>query len=270
MTLVLDRAGVTGPDGASHHGLWDLALLGIVPGMRVAAPRDAATLAEELAEAVGTNSPTALRYPKAALGPAIPAIERRGDADLLCRPLGAAEVLIIAVGAMAQTALTAAEELTRQGVGCTVVDPRWVLPVDPAIIELARVHRQVVTLEDGVRQGGVGARVTARLSEAGIGVPVRCLGLPTEYIAHGTRGEILASYGLDPAGVTASVLDAVADRHQPSRSLRLVSNEGTTAEGSGSRSGKPAVAAKRPAAAKRSLSARRSLAARASRSARVR
>ena len=169
VTMVLDRSGVTGPDGASHNGMWDLSMLGIVPGMRVAAPRDAARLHEELGEALEVNDgPTALRFPKGDVGEDIPALERRDGVDVLAVPADGLsdDVLLVAVGPFAAMAMAVAERLRNQGIGVTVVDPRWVLPVPEAIGELAKAHKLVVTLEDnGVarrrRLGGVG-RAAAR------------------------------------------------------------------------------------------------------------
>lgn len=223
VTLVLDRAGVTGPDGASHHGMWDLALLGLVPGLRLAAPRDAATLAEELAEAVEVKGPTALRFPKAELGDAIAASRRTGDVDVL-REGSVDPVLLVSVGAMANTVLEAAERLAEDGIACTVVDPRWVLPVSDVLLDLAERFRLVVTVEDGLRAGGVGSRLAGALRERGVDVPVRCLGLPTTYLPHGSRSAVLAAHGLDAAGVVTAVR-AAAQVERPRR-LRLVASGG--------------------------------------------
>ncbi|MBG0740620.1 1-deoxy-D-xylulose-5-phosphate synthase [Paeniglutamicibacter antarcticus] len=209
VTLCLDRAGITGPDGPSHHGIWDLSMLASIPGMRVAAPRDAQSLAEELHEAVGyADGPTALRYPKSALGPPIRAVQQWDGMDVL-RTADQATVLIVAVGSTAQAALAAAGTLAEGGVECTVVDPRWVLPVNPSIVDLADRHLLVVTVEDGIRSGGVGSHVRHALSAAGTSVPVTNVALPTEYVPHGSRAELLAHYGLDAAGITGAVLAAV-------------------------------------------------------------
>jgi 1-deoxy-D-xylulose-5-phosphate synthase len=204
VTLVLDRAGVTGPDGPSHHGMWDLGLLGMVPGIRVAAPRDAATLVEQLHEAVEVPGPTALRFPKAALGPALPALRRTLAGDVL-REGGQADVLLVCVGAMAAPALEAAELLAMEGIGCTVLDPGWVLPVPDSLSGLAAAHRAVVTVEDGVRVGGVGSHVADKLRTDAVDAPVWCLGLPTAYLGQGTRAELLAAQGLDAGGLANSI-----------------------------------------------------------------
>ncbi|MFC0315305.1 1-deoxy-D-xylulose-5-phosphate synthase [Gordonia phosphorivorans] len=204
VTLVLDRAGLTGPDGPSHHGMWDLSLMAIVPGMRVAAPRDAERVREELGEALDVaDGPTALRFSKGAVPQEIPAIERLNDGvDVLFRPVsdGAAEaasdVLLVAVGAFAQLGLEVAQQLSEQGVRVTVIDPRWVLPVPASVVDAARRHRLVVTLEDGGVHGGVGATVARTLSAALVDVPVRQLGVPQEFVTHSTRDELLADFGL--------------------------------------------------------------------------
>jgi 1-deoxy-D-xylulose-5-phosphate synthase len=223
VTLVLDRAGVTGPDGASHHGMWDLAMLGIVPGIRIAAPRDAETLTDELAEAVDTPGPTALRFPKAELGVAVPAVRRTGGVDVL-RDVPRPDVLIVAVGVMAAPALEAAERLAVDGIDCTVVDPRWVLPVPPALLTLASGAGLVVTVEDGVRAGGAGSRIALEAAEHCPGVAVRCLGLPDEYLPHGKRSAILAAHGLDADGIVATV--RAAARRLPGPRLALVPEQG--------------------------------------------
>jgi 1-deoxy-D-xylulose-5-phosphate synthase len=198
VTFVLDRAGITGPDGPSHYGIWDLAVLGVVPGLRIAAPRDAATLCQELREAVAVaDGPTVVRFPTGAVPADLPAVRRVGGMDVLAEPgPGDPDVLLVAVGAFGHLAVAAAGELTRHGYGVTVVDPRWVRPVPAELIELATGHRLVVTVEDGVRTGGVGEAVAATLRDAGAPVPVRTLGVPVAWHPHGSRGELLADLGL--------------------------------------------------------------------------
>ena len=138
VTFVLDRAGVTGDDGASHNGMWDMSILQVVPGLRLAAPRDATRLRELLNEAVEVDdAPTVVRFPKGPPPEDIPAVGKAGGADVLVRS-GTRDVLVVAVGAMGTVAVEVADRLVAQGIGVTVVDPRWVKPVDPAIIELAR------------------------------------------------------------------------------------------------------------------------------------
>jgi 1-deoxy-D-xylulose-5-phosphate synthase len=213
VTMVLDRAGVTGPDGASHNGVWDLSILGIVPGMRVAAPRDATRLREELGEALAVSTgPTALRFPKGDVGTDIPAVERRDGVDVLAVPANglSADVLLVAVGPFAAMALSAAERLQKQGIGVTVVDPRWVLPVPEVIAELATAHKLVVTVEDNGVHGGVGSAVSGALRHAEIDVPCREVGVPQQFLDHASRGEILAEIGLTDQHVARQISGWVA------------------------------------------------------------
>jgi 1-deoxy-D-xylulose-5-phosphate synthase len=211
VTFVLDRAGITGPDGPSHHGMWDLSLAAMVPGLRVAAPRDAATLAEELGEAVSSaDGPTMLRWPKGPVPAPVPARRRVGGLDVLVDPddPGAAQVLLVAVGAFARMAVDTAKRLADQGIAVTVVDPRWVLPVPDELVELARAHRLVIALEDGCRSGGVGAAVADALAPQG--VPVRVIALPQEFLPAGTRTELLDELGLSAQAVARGVTEMVA------------------------------------------------------------
>jgi 1-deoxy-D-xylulose-5-phosphate synthase len=237
VTVVLDRAGVTGSDGASHNGMWDLSVLGIVPGLRVAAPRDAVTLRDELREAVAIeDGPTALRWSKGAVPASVPALrvlgpaEGPGRVDVLAEPgraslaaprptavdrlpgAGTTDVLLVAVGAFGELGVQAAERLAAQGIGVTVVDPRWVQPVPDALLDLAGEHHLVVTVEDGGRHGGVGSAVAEALSAAGIDVPVRRLGLDQEFLAHASRGQVLAAAGLTDAGVARRITEWVSGR----------------------------------------------------------
>jgi 1-deoxy-D-xylulose-5-phosphate synthase len=202
VTFVLDRAGVTGEDGASHHGMWDLSILQVVPGLRLAAPRDAATLRDELREALDVaDAPTVL--------PDIAAVERLGGMDVLVRS-GDADVLVVSVGAMAETCVEIAGRLTHQGVGVTVVDPRWVKPVDEHLPVLARAHRLVVVVEDNSRAGGVGAAVTQALQDARVPTPVRTFGIPEEFLPHGRRAQVLADIGLTAQDVSRAVIEVMA------------------------------------------------------------
>jgi 1-deoxy-D-xylulose-5-phosphate synthase len=220
VTFVLDRAGVTGPDGASHNGMWDLSLLQLVPGIRIAAPRDAATLREELREAVAvSDGPTVVRFPKGTVGADLPAIERRGPVDVLRRGPEDA-VLVVAVGGCAGLGLEVADRCADQGVGVTVVDPRWVTPVAPELIALAAAYDLVVTVEDNGRVGGVGALVAQALGDAGVDVPVRNVGLPQEFLEHGTVAEVKAAAGLTAQDVARGVVEAVA-RCSPSVSSKV-------------------------------------------------
>ncbi len=215
VTITLDRAGITGGAGASHNGMWDLSVLGIVPGIRVAAPRDATTLREELAEAVAVDDgPTAVRFPKGAVIEAVPAVARIDGVDILARtaPAGRNDVLLVGVGAFAALAVAAAARLADQGIGVTVVDPRWVLPVPTALVRIAAQHRLVVSLEDGGRHGGFGWSLAAALRDAELDVPFRDLGIPQRFLAHGSREEVLTDLGLTAADVARAVTGWAAGR----------------------------------------------------------
>ena len=210
VTFVLDRAGVTGDDGASHNGMWDLSLLQLVPGIRLAAPRDSATLREELREALAVDDgPTALRFPKGAVGDDVPALERLGVVDVLRRAPGD-DVLVVAVGAMARLGLEVAERAGAQGIGVTVVDPRWVTPVAPELVELARGYRLVLTVEDNGRVGGVGALVSQALRDADVDVPTRDVGIPQRFLDHASRAQVLAEIGLTAQDVARKVVETMA------------------------------------------------------------
>ncbi|MBA2889504.1 1-deoxy-D-xylulose-5-phosphate synthase [Nonomuraea soli] len=200
VTIVLDRAGVTGPDGPSHHGMWDLAMLSAVPGLSVAAPRDAVRLRELLRECLSLPGPSVLRFPKGPAGAELAALERSAGLDILW--LSGRDVLLVGVGAMAAACVDAAERLTSAGIGVTVADPRWALPVTPGLAELAAEHDLVVTVEDGVVSGGVGAAV---IQACAPGARVRTLGLPRTFVEHGTREELLASAGLTGPAIARAV-----------------------------------------------------------------
>jgi 1-deoxy-D-xylulose-5-phosphate synthase len=213
VTMVLDRAGITGSDGPSHNGMWDLSLLGIVPGIRVAAPRDATRLREELGEALDVgDGPTAIRFPKGDVGEDIPAIKRQSGVDVLAVPADGLnhDVLLVGVGAFARMALAVAKRLHNQGIGVTVVDPRWVLPVSDGVLQLAAQHKVLVTLEDNGVNGGVGSAVSAALRRADIDVPCRDVGLPQEFFEHASRGEVLADLGLTDQDVARRITGWVA------------------------------------------------------------
>jgi len=216
VTFVLDRAGVTGPDGPSHHGVWDLAMLQIVPGIRLAAPRDAARLREELREAVAIDdAPTVIRFPKGGIPSDLPAVERLPDGvDVLLRG-DVHDVLLMGIGPMAHIAMDVAERLRAQGIGATVVDPRWVVPVPESIVSLAATHRLVITIEDGIRVGGIGTRVRQVLREAGVDTAVDELGVPDEFIPHASRDEILRDAGLTAAKIAQDVVAQVLGTRIP-------------------------------------------------------
>src|SRR5919201_874966 len=215
VTLVLDRAGITGDDGASHNGMWDMSILGVVPGIRLAAPRDAVTLREELREAVAIDDgPSVVRIPKGAVVDEVPALERVGGVDVLSRPAEGenADVLLVAVGAFGELGVAAAQRLSDQGIGVTVVDPRWVAPVPAALLDLVAQHRLVVTVEDGGRHGGFGWALATALRDAGVDVPLRDLGVPQRFLNHASRAEVLSDLGLTAQDVARRVTEWAADR----------------------------------------------------------
>lgn len=200
VTFVLDRAGITGDDGPSHNGMWDLTMLAGVPGIRVAAPRDGQTLQDELAEALDTDDgPTALRFPKGALPQSIPALRRSGSIDVLAE--WGDDVLLVAVGGLVPAALSAGAALAEEGIGARIVDPRWVLPVSESLLDAARAARLVVTVEDNLVHGGVGAALRAAVPD----VPTLCLGIPLEFPPQGRRADLLAGFGLDAGGIAEAI-----------------------------------------------------------------
>ncbi len=209
VTFVLDRSGVTGDDGASHNGMWDMSILQVVPGLRLAAPRDGARLRELLREAVRVDdAPTVVRFPK---GPPIVDVERvdrAGSMDVLVRN-GAKDVLLVGVGSMASTSVEVAERLAAQGIGVTVVDPRWVKPFDPAIVDLARDHRLVVSVEDNGIVGGCGSVLLQTLNDARVDTPVRLHGIPQRFLDHAKRARILDEIGLTAQKLARSIVEDV-------------------------------------------------------------
>ncbi|MFD8826557.1 1-deoxy-D-xylulose-5-phosphate synthase [Streptomyces sp. NPDC059605] len=212
VTFVLDRAGVTGPDGPSHNGMWDMSVLQVVPGLRIAAPRDADELRAQLREAVAIDdAPTVIRFPKESVGEPVPALDRIGSMDVLHRA-DDPDVLLVAVGALAPVCLGAADLLAGGGIRCTVVDPRWVKPVDGELPPLAARHRLVAVVEDNSRAGGVGSAVGQALRDAGVDVPLRTFGIPEQFLAHGKRAEVLADIGLTPVEIAGRISAALAAR----------------------------------------------------------
>ncbi|MFJ2946175.1 MULTISPECIES: 1-deoxy-D-xylulose-5-phosphate synthase [unclassified Streptomyces] len=212
VTFVLDRAGVTGTDGASHNGMWDMSILQVVPGLRLAAPRDADQVRAQLREAVAVeDAPTVVRFSKGAVGPAVPAVGRVGGMDVLREPgTDTPDVLLVSVGALAPMCLEIAGLLDRQGISTTVVDPRWVKPVDEAMAPLAGKHRVVVTVEDNSRVGGVGSTVAQALRDAGVDVPLRDFGIPPRFLDHASRAEVMAEIGLTAPDIARQVTGLVA------------------------------------------------------------
>ncbi len=213
VTFVLDRAGVTGPDGASHNGMWDGSILQVVPGLRIAAPRDGTRITELLAEAVAvSDGPTAVRFPKGTVGTEAEAVGKLGGMDVLAQPDGQAapDVLLVGAGPMAVMCLDAASRLADQGIRVTVLDPRWVKPVDPALAGLAARARLVATVEDNGVAGGFGDAVCRLLRDADVRTPVRTFGLPQRFLAHGSRDQVLDEVGLVPQHLAREITEAVA------------------------------------------------------------
>ena len=207
VTFVLDRSGITGDDGPSHNGMWDLALTGIIPTLHVAAPRDGARLKETLNEAVAiSDAPSLVRFPKGAVIEDIPAFERRDGIDVLYRG-ESADVLLVSVGALAHVAVEAASQAYREGVGVTVIDPRWVKPLPVSLITMAQRYKSVVVLEDGIRHGGIASTISEMFRDAGLMVPIHSIGVPLEFIEHSKRGEVLSDLGITAQNITRSVVE---------------------------------------------------------------
>jgi 1-deoxy-D-xylulose-5-phosphate synthase len=232
VTFALDRSGVTGDDGASHNGMWDMSILQLVPGMRVAVPRDGARLRELLRECVAvSDGPTAIRYPKGPAAADIEAVGKAGDMDVLARHDGSngTRVLLVAAGSMATPAVEAAGLVAAQGIGVTVVDPRWVKPIDPALLDLAREHALVAVAEDNGRTGAVGDAVARLLRDAGVDAPIRTFGIPQEFLDHASRGEILSDIGLTPQALARDITEHIAritaDADAPASSGERASGE---------------------------------------------
>ena len=216
VTFVLDRAGVTGPDGASHHGVWDLAIFQVVPNIRISAPRDAASLRELLGEAVAIeDAPTVVRFGKGSVEQNINAIKRLGDGVDVLFESSSKDVLLIAVGGMAKVALGVADLLAAQGIGATVIDPRWVVPVAESVVKLSAEHRLVVTIEDGIRVGGIGTRIRQALRAAQVDTALNELGLPDEFLEHATRDEILDRVGLNAQTIARDIVAQVLGAKVP-------------------------------------------------------
>ena len=226
VTFVLDRAGVTGPDGASHHGMWDLAIFQVVPNIRIAAPRDANLLRELLGEAVAIeDAPTLVRFGKGSVDENISALRRLDDGVDVLFESSAKDVLLVAVGSMAKIALQVTSLLAAQGIGSTVIDPRWVVPVADSVIELAAKHRLVVTIEDGIRVGGIGTRIRQAMRAAQVDTALNEVGLPDEFLEHATRDEILDRVGLNAQTIARDIVAQVLGAKVPyARPLDETSN----------------------------------------------
>ena len=212
VTFVLDRAGITGDDGPSHHGIWDMAITGIVPTAHVAAPRDGVRLRELLRECVSiTNAPSIMRFPKGAVAAELPAFERRDGIDILYRG-ESTDILLLSVGAMASIAVDAAAQAYREGVGVTVVDPRWIKPLPAtALLSMAQRYSRIVVLEDGIKHAGVASSISELLRENNINMPLHSIGVPLEFIEHSKRAEILEDLGLTVQNVTRQLVGWASD-----------------------------------------------------------
>jgi 1-deoxy-D-xylulose-5-phosphate synthase len=215
VTFVLDRAGVTGPDGPSHHGMWDLSIAQLVPGLHLAAPRDGTRLRAALARALTIDdAPSVLRFSKDQVPPDLPAVEQVDGLDVLLRT-EQPRVLVVAFGPLAVTGVAVGERLADQGIGVSVVDPVWALPVNPALVRLAEEHELVVTIEDNGVVGGCGARLAQELRRAEVGTPLREFGLPQQFLEHGSRAELLAAVGLSPQEIARYAVEAIARADVP-------------------------------------------------------
>ena len=216
VTFVLDRAGVTGPDGASHHGMWDLAIFQVVPNIRIAAPRDANLLRELLGEAVAIeDGPTVVRFGKGSVDENITALRRLEDGVDVLLESPSKDVLLVAVGSMAKIAIQVSSLLAAQGIGSTVIDPRWVIPVAKSVVEMAAKHRLVVTIEDGIRVGGIGTRIRQAMRAAQVDTALNEIGLPDEFLEHATREEILERVGLSPQAIARDIVAQVLGAKVP-------------------------------------------------------
>jgi 1-deoxy-D-xylulose-5-phosphate synthase len=233
VTFVLDRAGITGDDGPSHHGIWDLALTGIVPTLHVAAPRDGAILRETLNEALNiSDAPSLLRFPKGPVGPDIPAFERRDGIDVLYRG-ESADVLLVSVGAMAKISVEAASQAYREGVGVTVIDPRWVKPLPKSLLTMAQRYKSVVVVEDGIRHGGIASTISEMFRDAELDVPIHSIGVPLEFLEHSKRAEIMTDLGITAQNIThqlvswsSSLKDQLNGDVMPAKQLPLDEKSG--------------------------------------------
>jgi 1-deoxy-D-xylulose-5-phosphate synthase len=205
VTFVLDRAGITGDDGPSHHGIWDLALTGIVPNMHVGAPRDGARLKEILRQCIEIeNAPSMIRFPKGAIPADIPAVERASGVDILHR--GASQqVLLISIGSMASMAVEVAQLAKQQSIEITVVDPLWVKPISPTVIAMCANYGTVVVMEDGIKHAGIASSISEVLRDAESTCTLHSIGVPLEFIEHSKRNEILDDLEITPAAIVQQI-----------------------------------------------------------------
>jgi len=216
VTFVLDRSGITGPDGPSHHGMWDMSILQVVPGLQLAAPRDATRLAQALDRALEVDdAPTVIRFSKETVPADIDVVAERDGVDVVMQT-DAPRVLVVAFGEMVRTGIGVGERLAAQGIGVTVVDPVWALPVNPVLATLAAEHDLVITIEDSSVVGGCGSRLSSELRAAGVFTPLREFGIPPRFIQHGSRAELLDDIGLTPQPIARYAVEAIA--HQDERS----------------------------------------------------
>jgi 1-deoxy-D-xylulose-5-phosphate synthase len=215
VTFVLDRAGITGPDGASHHGMWDMSILQVVPGLHLAAPRDGSRLHDALVRSLSIDdAPSAIRLPKEQVPPDLPAVDQLDGMDLLLKT-EQPRVLVLGLGPLAATAVAVGERLSDQGIGVTVVDPVWALPVNPALIALAADHDLVITIEDSGVVGGWGARLAQEMRSASVDTPIREFGIPQQFLPHGGRGELLEEIGLTPQNIARYAVEAIVQADEP-------------------------------------------------------
>jgi 1-deoxy-D-xylulose-5-phosphate synthase len=221
VTFILDRAGVTGDDGASHNGMWDLALLRIVPGLRIACPRDAASLRTLLHEAVDvSDGPTVIRFPKGAIGHDIPTVRSSGSVDVVYES-GDGAVVVMGIGPMVATALEVADRLRAQGIGVRVIDPGWVHPLPDDVLGCVTHAQLIVTMEDGLRDGGIGSEFAQLMRDTGNGVPVMTFGIPAQFLDHAKRSEVLAAIGLTAQDVARAVVEHMASRSESDDAVAL-------------------------------------------------
>lgn len=225
VTFVLDRAGITGDDGPSHNGIWDLALTGIVPTLHVGAPRDESRMREILREAISiSDAPSLLRFPKGAVQEDIPAFERRDGIDILYRG-ESADVLLVSVGAMAAIAVEAASMAYREGIGVTVVDPRWVKPLPPYLATMAQRYKHVVVLEDGIKHGGIASSISEMFREDGLATPIHSIGVPLEFIEHSKRAEILSDLGITAQNIARNIVAVNSSTSATMEEMQLPARE---------------------------------------------